>query len=267
MKESGADPAWSQRLEREVYQRTVALQESLKRLEVLNQMRAQFVSIMSHELRTPTTALVGYAEALKEKWKKLPEKKIQKYLDVISEEATRMVMLMQEIFEISRILEGKLSLRLETEDLIPLIASSVREYRARYPHISFGFKENSDPLPATADAHHFKSALAHLLSNAVKYTPTKGHILIFAERKGKEAVIRIEDDGPGVDKDYREKIFEPFFRSMDNVNRKTPGAGLGLTIARGIFEAFKGRLTAEDKLTGKSGCAIVAALPLSEGHT
>ena len=265
MAQPGTDPAWNQKLEQEVYQRTVALQESLRKLELLNQMRAQFVSIMSHELRTPATALVGYADTLREKWKKLPEKRIQRYLDIISEESNRMVTLMQEIFEISRITEGKLELNFQTADLTALTAAIVREFRERYPALSFGFKENSDPLPARVDTHYFKSALSHILDNAVKYTPAKGHVLVFAERSGENAVIRVEDDGPGVARDYRDKIFEPFFRSMDNVNRKTPGAGLGLTIARGIFEAFKGRLTAEDKLTGRSGCAMVASVPLEEG--
>ncbi|OGR82900.1 MAG: hypothetical protein A2901_08815 [Elusimicrobia bacterium RIFCSPLOWO2_01_FULL_54_10] len=258
---------WNERLEREVYQRTLALQDSLKRLEALNSMRAQFVAIMSHELRTPATALIGYADTLKEKWAKLPEKKIQKYLDVISEESSRMVTLMQEIFEISRILEGKLSLQFQTADLIPLIGSAVKEFRLRYADKSFGFKETADSLEAKVDTLYFKSALTHVLLNAVKYTPDKGNILLFVESKGGEAVIRIEDDGPGIPREYREKAFEPFFRSMDNVNRKTPGAGLGLTIARGVIEAFKGRVVVADKLTGKQGCAVVISIPLAGGSS
>ena len=252
-----------EKLEAEVYKRTVALQESLRKLEILNQMRTQFVSIMSHELRTPTTALIGYADTLREKWENLPPEKIRKYLDIIAEESHRMVMLMQEIFEISRIMEGKLQITLEPLDLVPILSAAVREFRGRYPQCSFGFNENTEPIEANVDAIYFKSAVSHVLSNAVKYTPEKGNILIFAAKQGGQAVIRIEDEGPGIAKDFREKVFEPFARSMDNVNRKTPGAGLGLSIARGVTEAFKGSVRIADKLTGKNGCAVVFTFPLA----
>lgn len=255
--------AWNVKFEDEVYKRTLALQESLKKLEVLNQMRSQFVSIMSHELRTPTAALIGYSDALRQKWSDLPKEKVIKYLDVIAEESNRMVMLMQEIFEISSILEGKLNLALEKRDIIPLITSAVQNYRARNGNCSFGFNESTEPIDARVDAIYFKSAISHVLSNAVKYTPSKGNILVFAERKGDQAVIRVEDDGPGVPREYREKVFEPFFRSMDNVNRQTPGAGLGLTIARGIFQALQGSVQIAEKMTGKNGCAVILTLPLS----
>lgn len=260
------DKEWRKRLGEEVYKRTLALQDSLRKQKALNEMRTQFVAIMSHELRTPVTALTGYADTLRHKWKTLPDSKIQKYLDTISEESNRMVTLMQEIFEISSILEGTLDLSPEKVNLTPLVASVIREFRARHPRCSFGFKENSEALESKVDPSYFKNALGHILFNAVKYTPAEGHVLVFADRNGNEAVIRIEDEGPGVPPEYREKIFEPFFRSMDDVNRKTPGAGLGLSIARGIIQAFRGQVAIVDKLTGKTGCAMAVRLPLIRGR-
>ncbi|OGR83633.1 MAG: hypothetical protein A2902_03160 [Elusimicrobia bacterium RIFCSPLOWO2_01_FULL_64_13] len=252
---------WNEKLEDEVFRRTVALRDSYRKLETLYQMRSQFVSIMSHELRTPTTALVGFAETLRTGWDHLSKEKIQDYLNIISVESSRMVTLMSEIFEISRIHEGKLELHPESADLGGLVKEVVDDFRGRHPKISFGFHLRSDSMAARVDPGYFKTMLDHILSNAVKYTPPEGHILIFAERTGDRCAIRVEDDGPGIPRELQEKVFEPFFRSMDNVNRKNPGAGLGLTISRGIVNNMGGDIQLAQKITGRSGCAVVVTVP------
>ncbi len=253
---------WNEKLEDEVYRRTVALQESYSKLQSLYEMRTQFITIMSHELRTPTTAVMGFADTLRDKWKTLPEDKIRQYLGVISEESSRMVSLMSELFEISKLQEGKLRVTLEDVPIVPFVGKIIQDFRLRYPGKSFGFTQKDDPVKVSADALFLKSALSHVLSNAVKYTPQGETIIVFAEKQDGKFVIQVEDSGPGIAKDLRDRVFEPFYRSMDDVNRKTPGAGLGLTIARGILEGMQGNIRIEDKKSGGTGCAIQISLPV-----
>ncbi len=253
---------WNEKLEEEVYRRTVALQESYTKLQSLYEMRTQFITIMSHELRTPTTAVMGFADTLRDKWKTLPDDKIKQYLSVISEESNRMVLLMSEIFEIAKLQEGKLKLNLDDAPIVPFVGKIIHDFRLRYPGRSFGFTEKDESVNVSMDVLFLKSALSHVLANAVKYTPLGENIIVFTEKQDKNFVIQIEDSGPGLSRDLRDRAFEPFYRSMDDINRKTPGAGLGLTIARGILEGMQGSIRIEDKKSGGSGCAVVITLPI-----
>lgn len=256
---------WNEKLEDEVYRRTVALRESYGKLRSLYEMRAQFISIMSHELRTPATALMGFADTLQDKWEHLPEEKIVEYLNIISEESCRLVMLMSEIFEISRIQEGKLKLSLEEIDVSAFLKKIVDEFCSRYPSLTFDFAINRDVIiKAELDPAYLKMAISHILMNAIKYASSSGHINVSLEKQNEKFVVRIEDDGPGIAKELREKVFEPFFRSLDDVNRKTPGTGLGLTIARGIVDEMKGVIRIDEKTAGGKGCVVVITIPLSE---
>ncbi|MBI2119018.1 MAG: response regulator [Elusimicrobia bacterium] len=252
---------WNEKLEEEVHRRTVALNESYQKLQTLYDMRTQFISIMSHELRTPATAVMGFADTLKDGWSRLSSEKIKQYLDVLSLEASRMVRLMSEIFEISKIQEGKLIFNLEELNIMQFLRETIQDFRNRYPQFSIGFIEGA-PVKIKLDPVYFKSVLSHILMNSIKYSKEHLNIMIFTEKKEQEFIIRIEDDGPGVPRAVREKAFEPFFRSMDDVNRKTPGAGLGLTIARGILNSMNGAIQIVDKLSGGEGCAVEISLPL-----
>lgn len=253
---------WNEKLEDEVYRRTVALQESYTKLQSLYEMRTQFITIMSHELRTPTTAVMGFADTLRDKWKSLSEDKIKQYLGVISEESSRMVSLMSELFEISKLQEGKLRMNFEDVPVMSFVGKIVQDFRLRYPGRSFGFTQNDDTIKVSADVIFLKSALSHILSNAVKYTPQGETVIIFTEVQNNQFKIQIEDSGPGIARDLRDKVFEPFYRSMDDINRKTPGAGLGLTIARGLLEGMQGTIRIEDKKSGGTGCAVLVTLPV-----
>lgn len=252
---------WNEKLEEEVHRRTVALNESYQKLQTLYDMRTQFISIMSHELRTPATAVMGFADTLKDSWSRLPQDKIKQYLDILSLEASRMVRLMSEIFEISKIQEGKLKFNLEELDIMRFLRELIQDFRNRYPQFSIGFIDGG-PVKIKIDTVYFKSVLSHVLMNSIKYSKEHLNIMIFTEKKEHEFIIRIEDEGPGIPGALRERAFEPFFRSMDDVNRKTPGAGLGLTIARGILNSMNGTIQIVDKLSQDPGCAVEITLPL-----
>ncbi len=255
--------SWNEKLEEEVHRRTVALNDSYQKLQRLYEMRTQFITIISHELRTPSTALMGFSDTLRDGWNTLSKEKIDKYLKIISGEAGRLVHLLNEIFEISRIQEGKLELTISPVEITAYLSQLINDYRNNYPEFSFAFQEKGDLIQLHVDPHYLKSALHHILLNAMKYSTEKNTMIIFTEKDEKYFTLRIEDEGPGIPTELKEKVFEPFFRSMDDVNRKTPGAGLGLSIARGILERMQGSVSVGEKRTGGKGCSIVIRLPLS----
>lgn len=254
---------WNKELEHQVYQRTQELQESYKKLQALHEIRTQFIAVMSHELRTPSTAILGFADTLRERWDKLSKEKIHQYLMIVSNETERMVSLMSEIFEISRIQEGNLELEMQEADLAVFLENLVEDFRRNDPEHSYAFRKVEGPATVRFDPFYFKMAVSHLISNAVKYTPPQGKIIILSEKKNGSFTVQIEDEGAGIPSGLKEKIFEPFFRLMDDINRRTPGAGLGLTIARGIMEAMGGTVKIGEKVTGGQGCAVVISVPLS----
>lgn len=257
--------SWNEKLEEEVHRRTVALNDSYQKLQRLYEMRTQFITIISHELRTPSTALMGFSDTLRDGWSTLSKEKIDKYLKIISQEAGRLVHLLNEIFEISRIQEGKLELNLSSVEITSYLSELINDYRNNYPEFSFAFQEKGEAVHLNIDSTYLKVAIHHVLLNAMKYSSEKNTIIIFTEINEKTYTIRIEDEGPGIPTELRDKVFEPFFRSMDDVNRKTPGAGLGLSIARGILERMQGLVSIGEKRTGGSGCSVVIRLPLRQG--
>lgn len=253
---------WNKTLEQQVHQRTMELQESYKKLQALYEIRTQFITVMSHELRTPSTAIMGFADTLIEKWEKLPKEKIHQYLSIISNETNRLISLMSEIFELSRIQEGNLKMDLEAIDLISLIRNILDEFKKSDHDHSYALMESSGPLPGQVDSFYFKVALSYVISNAVKYTPLGGKITVLTDKKNGDFFIQIEDEGTGIPEGLEERIFEPFYRLIDDVNRKTPGAGLGLTISKGLIEGMGGTIRVSKKTTGGKGCAITITIPL-----
>lgn len=257
--------SWNEKLEEEVHRRTVALNDSYQKLQRLYEMRTQFITIISHELRTPSTALMGFSDTLRDGWNTLSKEKIDKYLKIISQEAGRLVHLLNEIFEISRIQEGKLELNLSSVEITSYLSQLINDYRNNYPEFSFAFQEKGEAVHVNIDSAYLKVAIHHIFLNAMKYSSEKNTIIVFTEIDEKTYTIRIEDEGPGIPMELRDKVFEPFFRSMDDVNRKTPGAGLGLNIARGILERMQGSISIGEKRTGGPGCSVVIRLPFRQG--
>ncbi len=255
--------SWNEKLEEEVHRRTVALNESYLKLQRLYEIRTQFITIISHELRTPSTSLMGFSDTLRDGWTSLSKEKIDKYLKIISQEAGRLVHLLNEIFEISRIQEGKLELNLAPVEMRSYLRQLIDDYRNNYPEFSFALQEKGEAIHLPVDAHYLKVALHHIFLNAMKYSLEKNTIVILLEAMANKFFLTIEDEGPGIIPELQEKVFEPFFRMMDDVNRKTPGAGLGLSIARGIIERMQGTVTIVPKRTGGKGCSVVVQLPLS----
>ncbi|MDQ6672621.1 MAG: HAMP domain-containing histidine kinase [Chloroflexota bacterium] len=208
----------------------------------------EFISIAAHELRTPVTGIkLGTDLALRTLEDATPDtQRVVRYLRNAVGGANRLVLLLNELMDVSRMQNGKLLLRVIPVDLVSLVSSVVRRYT------SAGNEEHhmttdlpAAPLMVAGDAVRLEQIVENLLGNAVKYSPDGGKIGISLREALEGIVLSVSDAGIGLTPDWQERIFEPFGRA-DNARRLgLPGMGLGLHICRQIAAAHGGRMWAE----------------------
>lgn len=230
-----------------------------EQLEKANKTKSEFVSMVSHELRTPLAVIKGFATTLKKYAGMLPQEKVKNYYDIIDSESERLSRLISELLDISRIQEGRITLRLKKFDLQELVTSVVNNLKIKSGNVKFLVEFQKGPLEAVGDPDKVTQVLVNLLGNALKYSPSHGTITIKAQEISGMVRVQVHDEGPGIPEDYRKSVFEPFFRVDDDVNKKNPGTGLGLPISKSLIEAMGGRILAES--TPPPGATFSFTLP------
>jgi signal transduction histidine kinase len=227
-------------LERRVQERTAELQDALKRLSELSQMKANFVANISHELRTPLTHIKGYIELLiSESLGPLTEEQSHA-LKVSQQSATRLEALIEDLIMFSLASRGELTLKQEPTDIRRLAKLVVRsvERKARERGVNVYVASAEDIPRVQADSQKISWALGELLDNAVKFTPSGGRVVLRLEREGEKLVlVSVNDTGIGIPGSRMEEIFEPFHQLDGSSTRRYGGAGLGLSLVRQIIEA------------------------------
>jgi signal transduction histidine kinase len=229
-------------------------------------VRDEFISIAAHELRTPVTGIKTSAQlALRTLDDTAPDKaRTTRYLLGIVGGANHMVLLINDLMDVSRMRSGELLLRVVPLDLVALVSS----LSLRYAETVGEQHQVTTDLPAaklmvTGDAGRLEQILDNLMSNAVKYSPGGGEIKVRLRRATDGVVLTVIDGGIGLTPGAQERIFEPFGRAPNASRQGLPGMGLGLHICRQIAEAHGGRMWAESDGEGL-GMAVGMWLPLSE---
>jgi len=227
-------------LEERVQQRTAELQGALERLSELGQMKANFVSNISHELRTPLTHIKGYLELLVSESLGAITGEQKHALHVSQQSAVRLEGLIDELIMFSLASRGELSLRLEAVDIARLANMSIKsmEQKAKDRGVSVHAVVDRDVPPVQADSQKIAWALAQLLDNAIKFTPSGGRVVLGVQRESANLVIvSVTDTGIGIPPQRIEEIFEPFHQLDSSSTRKYGGTGIGLSLVRQIVEA------------------------------
>lgn len=221
--------------------------EIVEELRKLDRVKTDFVSTVSHELRTPLTSIMGYVEILIDDTTLDPE--YGRALDVISRNAHRLLMLIEDLLTTTRIESDSFSVVTVPSKLGPIVDSAVR---ALSPAAQKGGIEVDVNLPedlpeVLADREHVDRVLLNLLSNAIKFTPPLGHILIRAtvsEDAGEHLVtVSVRDDGMGISEEEQLTLFRRFARAHTANERAIKGCGLGLFIVKRIVELHGGEVT------------------------
>lgn len=254
--------------------------EQASRAEALKQserLKSALLDAVTHDLRTPLTAIKASATTLLDELRAgaagpeaLGLEGRREMLEVIDEEADRLNRFVEGLVELARIEAGELHLRRRPEPLGEIVNAALERAAplVRGRRVEVALEEG---LPAAhVDARAVAEVVYTLLDNAAKYSPHGTPIRVSAEAEARGAVsLSVEDEGEGVPKHLRERVFDKFFRAMRDGGAAAHGAptgtGMGLAIARGLVEAHGGRIRIEDGREGR-GCRVVVTLPTGEGE-
>ncbi|MDY7044700.1 MAG: cell wall metabolism sensor histidine kinase WalK [Bacillota bacterium] len=228
--------------------------------EKIDQERREFVSNVSHELRTPLTTMKSYIEALTDgAWQ---DKEIApKFLSVAQNETERMIRMVNDLLQLSKMDAEEYPLQKERTDFISYYHHIIDRFEMHIPkHIALQREIPNGSYHVWIDKDKMTQVLDNIISNAIKYSPEGGTIKLKAEQKRHYLLISIHDQGLGIAYDKLDKIFERFYRADKARTRKLGGTGLGLAIAKELVEAHHGQIWAKSK-EGK-GTTIFFTLPL-----
>lgn len=230
----------------------------------LDNMRKEFVANVSHELKTPITTIKSYTETLM--GNDIDEDINQKFLHVIDSECDRMARLVSDLLQLSNLDYKKTDWDRSRISLREVLKESLLKldlvFKEKNQKVSMEIEED---LPhVIADKDGIEQVILNILSNANKYTEENGHIFILGIKKDNEIVIKIKDDGFGISKEDRERIFERFYRVEKGRSRELGGTGLGLSIAQEIIEAHGGKLILKSELGQGTEVSIILPCDVME---
>ncbi|MCP8616348.1 sensor histidine kinase [Salirhabdus salicampi] len=210
--------------------------------------RREFFANISHELRTPISYLQGYAKVLKQGLYQSEEEKIL-YLNIIEEETERLVRLINDLFTLSKLEEGKMDLTLEKVNLGEIAETAVFKVRTEMElkGLSIETKINKDIPCVEGDSIRLEQIIANLLGNSIRYTE-RGTIRVGVWCEKNNIHVAIEDTGVGIPKDDLPFIFERFHRVEKSRSRERGGTGLGLSIVKNLVEIQNGTITVESQI-------------------
>jgi signal transduction histidine kinase len=223
------------------------LQAAAARLREAEAARRQLVASVSHDLRTPLASIRAMVEAIND-GVVTDQATVGRYTRTIAGEVERLSGLINDLFELSQIDAGALVLRLERGSLEDLISDTLRSLgpQAERRGVRLAGEVDAALPPVPLDPSRVQRVLDNLIGNALRHTPEGGTVEVRASAEGDGVRVTVRDTGEGIPATDLPRVFEPFYRGDDSRSR-AGGAGLGLTIARGIVELHGGRIWAESR--------------------
>jgi signal transduction histidine kinase len=238
------------------------LERANKDLQRLDDAKSEFLSIASHQLRTPTTVIKGYVSMMQEgSFGKLP-KTVGENLEKVHLATERLLNLIENLLDISRIEAGRLEFDIKPVDLTKVAKALIDDFKTktRAKGLKIGLFSPAGLPAVAADVNKIKEVASNLIDNAVKYT-TKGEIAITLHQEGSSVVFNVTDTGSGIAPRDLPLLFNKFTRGQDMKNLHPEGTGLGLYFARVVVENMGGRIWAESGGRGR-GSQFCFSLPL-----
>lgn len=252
--------------ELEIERKNHELEELLRRVSELDEIKTQFFANVSHELRTPLSLIIGPAERMLERDRKLTDSERIDSARVIARNGKMLLKHVNDLLDISKLEAGKLELSLRLTSVTDLIRFIVGHFEV----LAIERKVNlvvatPEPVVGHVDQEKLQRMVMNLMSNAFKFTPVGGTIRCVVEEAAGHIRICIDDSGPGVPPELRTAIFERFRQGDGAVNREVAGTGLGLAIVKEFAQLQSGSVSVGDSDLG--GARFEVQLPLLEGDT
>lgn len=260
---------YTERLEEVVKERTKGLVVQRSRADEANNAKTQFVANMSHELRTPLTAIVGYSSVIaRGVFGEINEPQRDALLSV-SKAAEHLKDLLNEVLNVARVESGKETVKPSDVDVFALLKQIHRMMmqtasgeEIKLEAIEVPEAHQSEPLKAWIDQRHLRQILINLTSNAIKYTPSGGHVRLDAEVKGDKVKISVHDTGVGIPEKELTTLFDRFSRGRDEYSQAQVGTGLGLSLVKQLSEINGGQVGVES--SEGEGSTFWVLVPLSK---
>ena len=231
--------------------------------EEANRMKDEFLATVSHELRTPLTALLGWAQLLNQGL--LDRASTAKALESIERNAKSQAQLVEDLLDVSRIITGKLHLRVRPVELLPMIEAALDAVRpaAAAKRLQLQVDLDPDAGQVSGDPNRLQQIISNLLSNAIKFTPEGGRVQVQLRRLDSAVEIKVSDTGQGIKPEFLPYIFDRFRQADASTTRAHGGLGLGLSIVRHLVDLHDGSIHAESPGEGQ-GATFTVRLPPSQ---
>lgn len=243
--------------------RTRALEEANLKLNELNQMKDVFLSTASHELKTPLSSVIAYTELLEDNLDRLEPDQRADFLRRLRGEALRLMGLIEDILDLSRLESGKLVLRRQLVDLNEVVRDSVETSRQSAEKHSLDLEEDfAEDLPQMMiDEVKMRQVVVNLLGNAIRFSPDRATVTVRTRREPDHFIVEVADNGPGIPADETTHIFELFAQGGRGRDAREGGLGIGLHLVKRITELHGGHVGV-NSVPGE-GSTFWVRLPLS----
>ena len=236
-----------------------ALQQALEKSKDAERLKSDFLTLASHELRTPLGIIIGYATFLRED----AQGELSEHAEHVLGAALQMRSLVEDMSNLTLLETDGLIYKIKTIPAQEVLEAGVKEVevlaKAKAQRLVFDMPEQ--PIPISVDREKMTLALVNILNNAIRFSPIGEQIIVGARPDGAEALLWVQDNGVGIEKEHLELIFREFKQGEPPLTRRYGGLGLGLTIARGLIEAQGGKVWAESEGTG-AGMTIKIQFPV-----
>lgn len=250
----------------ETQNRAMLVFNDVTNLRHLENMRRDFVANVSHELKTPLASIKAYAETLRMGGLDDLENRVG-FVATIEEQANRLHQLIIDLIHLGRIEEGRTAFQISNVDMCSLLEERVQIFRddARKAQIMLEIDTPEEEIWGRADDEGMQTIIDNLISNAIRYTPPEGRVLVSCKTNGDHVTIEVSDTGIGIAPEQQERVFERFYRVDKARSREKGGTGLGLSIVKHLVQSFGGKMRL--KSTIGRGSTFSVSVPLATSQT
>ena len=238
--------------------------------EEMGEAKIKFFMNISHEIRTPLTLIITPLLSLIKEDK---EPHRQGIYEIIRKNSERILHLINQMMDLRKIDKGQMVMRMCQTDMVAFINEEYELFKqqALAKNIDFEYQHDSEELPVWIDRNNFDKVIINTLSNAFKFTPTAGHILLSLTHTDHHAYISIKDSGIGIPKDKLETIFQRFYQTPADPSDRNVGTGIGLDLTRSLVELHYGSISARNNEGEKGskfehGSEFIIRIPLGKDH-
>jgi len=242
----------SAELEQRVLERTADLKRVNIELEKAARIKDEFLAVMSHELRTPLNSILGLSESLLEQIYGTINERQEKSLRVIESSGEHLLELINDILDLSKVEAGKLELHPAPVEIVQVCEASLAfvKEQAVKKSIVLEFQHQQARHIIVADFRYLKQILVNLLTNAVKFTPANGHVMLEVTAHAEKGLIKlsVSDTGIGITPENLSRLFQPFVQVDSRLNRQFDGTGLGLALVQRLTDLHGGSVQVESEV-------------------